>query len=259
MALYERRFYRDRLRGAGLHAFIVREGESDIFVLAQRDISSLVRDQLRREREALLRYLTVDPFFQNTLIPRGVFPEAPPVVRLMSRMSFLAGVGPMAAVAGAMNDRIGSLFGTTFGELILENGGDLLVYSKRERVVGVYTGKRSPFRDKLGIVLPPGRYWGVATSSGVVGPSFSFGQADSVTVLAASSALADAWATRLANEVKTDGDIQRILEFSARFPEMEGVVVCYHDRLGVWGAVQLTEVDYSGWDNPANFFPMNSL
>ena len=43
------------------------------------------------------------------------------------------------------------------------------------------------------------------TSSGTVGYSLSLGQADLVTVLAASTPLADAAATRLGNEVSFGG------------------------------------------------------
>ena len=59
-----------------------------------------------------------------------------------------------------------------------------------------------PLSYKVGVVVPAEAMpAAVCTSSGTVGHSLSFGEADSVTVLASSTALADAVATRLGNEV----------------------------------------------------------
>ena len=99
-------------------------------------------------------------------------------------------------------------------EIIIENGGDLLVFSREARVVAVYAGEDSPFSFRIGIKLPPGKKWGVATSSGIVGHSLSFGKADAVVVVAESSAVADAWATSLANRVQEKEDIKKVLKFS---------------------------------------------
>ena len=52
-----------------------------------------------------------------------------------------AGVGPMAAVAGAVCEAVAAGVGDGVRELILENGGDLYVASARERIIGIFAGK----------------------------------------------------------------------------------------------------------------------
>ena len=82
----------------------------------------------------------------------------------------------------------------------------------------------------------------MATSSGKVGPSLSFGRADAVVAVAKSSALADAWATSLANRVKRREDVEPVLQFARRITSLEGVVVIFEDVLGVEGKIELEKL-----------------
>jgi len=69
--------------------------------------------------------------------------------------------------------------------------------SSKERMIGIYAG-HSPLSLKIGIVISPEETpLGICTSSGTVGHSLSFGEADAVCILSKSAALADAVATRL--------------------------------------------------------------
>jgi ApbE superfamily uncharacterized protein (UPF0280 family) len=72
----------------------------------------------------------------------------------------------------------------------------------------------------------------------------SFGLADSVTVVAGSTALADAAATRLGNEVGMsaggDSGIQRALAISREIPGILGVVAICGEKIGAVGGVELT-------------------
>ncbi|MCX7731099.1 MAG: UPF0280 family protein, partial [Candidatus Caldatribacterium sp.] len=166
---------------------------------------------------------------------------APPICRLMGWAAQEAGVGPMAAVAGAINEAIAQELLPLSPELIIENGGDVLVASSKERVVAIYAGEDSPLSFRVGLRLPGGM-WGVATSSGKVGPSLSFGCADAVVVVAKSAALADAWATNLANRVRTRDDVAPVLRFARRIPSLEGVVIVFEDLLGVEGKIHLEKL-----------------
>ncbi|MGQ9473462.1 MAG: hypothetical protein ACUVRN_05370, partial [Candidatus Caldatribacteriaceae bacterium] len=87
--------------------------------------------------------------------------------------------------------------------------------------------------------LQGGKMWGVATSSGKVGPSLSFGKADAVVVVSPSSALSDAWATSLANRVRKREDVEKTLRFAKGIPDISGVVVMMEDFLGVEGDIIL--------------------
>ena len=108
----------------------------------------------------------------------------------------------MAAVAGAIAEYVGrSLLLQGVREVMVENGGDIFLSRKKDCTVAIFAGQ-SPLSNKVGVLIA-GKDMprAVCTSSGTVGHSLSFGDADSVTVLASSTPLADAVATRLGNEV----------------------------------------------------------
>jgi ApbE superfamily uncharacterized protein (UPF0280 family) len=107
--------------------------------------------------------------------------------------------------------------------------------------VAIYAGE-SPLSYRIGIRLPAAMMpAGVCTSSGTVGHSLSAGKADSVTVVAASTALADAAATRIGNEVGNGCDIGRALELAAEISGLSGVVIVVGEELGAWGEIELVE------------------
>jgi len=85
----------------------------------------------------------------------------------------------------------------------------------------------------------------VCTSSGTVGHSLSLGLADSVTVLARSTALADAAATRLGNEIgRNPGGhgMKKALEKSRDIDGVLGVVVIFREKIGAVGDVELVSI-----------------
>ena len=124
------------------------------------------------------------------------------LVKEMIRVSTLANVGPMAAVAGAMAEFVSKDLLKISKQVIVENGGDIYLATSRERTIGIYAGT-SPLSMKLGITISPeDSPLGVCTSSGTVGPSLSFGKADAVCILSKSAALADAAATAVGNVVR---------------------------------------------------------
>jgi ApbE superfamily uncharacterized protein (UPF0280 family) len=155
-------------------------------------------------RQEIEGYIAGDPFFAITYDPYT--PEGGGmVVRRMADAAARAGVGPMAAVAGAIAwsgveamARAGARFG------IIDNGGDIALVTDREIRVGVHAGA-SPLSDRFAFLLPPGEgIRGVCTSSATVGPSVSLGVADAVTVFSPDVDSADAWATAICNELKLE-------------------------------------------------------
>jgi len=83
----------------------------------------------------------------------------------------------------------------------------------------------------------------VCTSSGTVGHSVSFGNADAVCVTGASCALADAAATAIGNRISSKADIQQAMEFGKRIPGTEGLVVIVKDRIAMWGHLELVPLE----------------
>jgi ApbE superfamily uncharacterized protein (UPF0280 family) len=150
----------------------------------------------------------------------------------------------MAAVAGAIAESVGASLQAFSRNVIVENGGDVFLATERETTVGVFAGK-SPLSMQLGLRIPPDQTpCGLCTSSGQVGPSLSFGQADAVTVWACSTALADAAATALANRVVEPGDIEPTLDVARSTEGLKGALVVLRDRIGVWGPIDLVRLNY---------------
>ena len=128
-------------------------------------------------------------------------------------------ITPMAAVAGSVADEICAFFVSEPGvtKAYVNNGGDIALHlragasaneppseSRTESLtVGVIADPQKP--QQAGSVTISGNQpvRGIATS-GWRGRSFSLGIADSVTVLAASAAAADAAATMIANAVNAE-------------------------------------------------------
>jgi uncharacterized protein len=236
---YEPRTYRTRMARPGLVGFQVAVRETDLWVLAIRDLSREVREVVLQERRQLESYIAAQPEFRTTLSPWPEDPFAPPVVRQMIDAARAVGVGPMAAVAGAMAERVGRALESLSHEIIVENGGDIYLKVASPATVSLFAGK-SPLSHRVGLKIDPELSpLGVCTSSGTVGPSLSFGRADAACILASSSALADAAASGLGNRVQKAGDIAAALKWAAQVPEILGAVVIVGDKLGAWGRVEL--------------------
>ena len=127
-------------------------------------------------------------------------------------------------------------------EIIIENGGDLFLATKEPVTIDIFAGL-SPLSQKVGIVFDPSRMpLGVCTSSGSVGPSLSFGNADAVTIISPVTALADAAATAVANIVNTPSDIDAGLQAAKNIPGVEAALIIIHDQMGVWGDIELVRL-----------------
>jgi len=240
--MYEERTYRDRVRTADLINFEVMVRETDLLVRAKKDLTHETRESVLKYRHQLETYIAGRPEFQKSLIPIQDDAFAPEIVREMIRTSRVAGVGPMAAVAGAMAEFVARDLLPFSDEIIVENGGDLYLATAKERAVGIYAGS-SPLSLKVGIlVTPEDSPLGICTSSGTVGPSLSFGKADAVCILSKSAALADAAATAVGNLVRDKKDMESGLE---RAKSIEGVLGCLlilADRMGAWGNVKVARL-----------------
>jgi len=183
-------------------------------------------------RQALEAYIARDPFFLSTFNPYTPDSDEEIIVRMASATR-IAGVGPMAAVAGAiawagveaMVDA-GAVFG------VIDNGGDIAIVSDRTIRVGVHAGQ-AVISNRIAFVVPPQeKILGICTSSSTVGPSISFGIADAVTLFSHDVALADAWATSVCNQIRPDN--QSILDV-LNPDEVIGVFAIMGDSLVTWG------------------------
>ena len=237
--------YRDRdyrtLQRSGLVSSFVRMAETDLHILAPVRVENDALHLVSELRLQIEQYIRKYPDFIDSLTPLPQDPSAPPVVREMLSAGRKAGVGPMAAVAGAIAECVGlGLRDRGIEEIIVENGGDIFLARNRQCTVAVFAGE-SLLSNTIGIVIEADRMpCGVCCSSGSVGHSLSFGNADAVVVVAASTSLADAAATRIGNEVTKKPDaLKRALDKSMDIDEIEGVLIVQGERLGAWGAIEL--------------------
>ncbi len=240
-----RRVYRDWVEGQGLVTFTVNVGETDLLVAAPRDLSREALASAARHRATVETYIRSHPRFATSLQPVEARADAPDIAKSMANAAALAGVGPLAAVAGAIAEAVGLDLLQLADEVIVENGGDIFLSTRRRRTVGLYAG-RSPLSGKLALVIEPeDSPLGICTSSGSFGRSLSFGLADACTVLARSAALADAVATSLANRIRSAEDLSGVLTSSLIPAGVTGVFATVDSQVAVWHDIRLTRIDTS--------------
>lgn len=237
--MYEERTYREWVKHSDLVTFKVINQETDLLVSADTNLSNQTAEYISKYRNQLKRYIANDIRFLKSLEPIDIDDNAPEIVKDMAKAAKLAGVGPMAAVAGAIAERIGRDLLEFSSQVIVENGGDIFIKSNTQRFMGIYAGK-SPFTGKLALKIEADQTpIGICTSSGAVGHSISFGNADAAIILSKWTALADAVATATGNIIKTEEDIQKAIDFARSIEGVEGIVVIINKKIGAWGKVEV--------------------
>lgn len=239
--MYEPRTYRHWVKGTDLVPFNVVVKETDLSIFALVNLKRKAHRLVLKYRNMLEKYIAQQPLFLTTLVPLPVGDNAPQIVKAMAMAAGKVGVGPMAAVAGAIAEFVGAELLSFSPEIIIENGGDIYLKSLKKRVVGIYAGK-SPLTGKIGLEIEEkDTPMGICTSSGTVGHSLSFGQADAVTVLSKSTTLADAAATAICNIIKKPSDFAHGIEFAKGIDGLTGLIIIKDDKIGVWGKMKLCQ------------------
>ena len=237
--MYEPRLYRHWIKDDDLVSFELTVKQTDLYIRSRRNLKGKALDSVLKHRGSLESYIGRHPIFLTTLEPYQAEVAAPTIVKEMARVSQLAGVGPMAAVAGAIAEAIGRDLLALSPDIIVENGGDIFLKISQKRLVGIYAGQSS-FAKKIALEIMPGETpLGICTSSGTVGHSLSLGSADAVVVLSPSTALADAAATALCNIIKAADDIPQAIEKAQSIEGLRGLVIIVGDKMGVWGKVRI--------------------
>ena len=240
--MYEPRTYRHWVNDKDLTSFSVVVKETDLLIRAQCNLRDKALAAILECRYELETYIRHHPIFATTLEPLTIDDDAPALVHEMANAAREAGVGPMAAVAGAIAERVGRELLPFSDEVIVENGGDIFLKTLRERFIGVYAGK-SKLTGKIAFAIQPEETpLGICTSSGLVGHSLSFGTADAVIAISPSTSLADAAATAIGNRVSSGSDIPAAIEFAQSIALLTGVAIIKDDQMGLWGQITLADV-----------------
>lgn len=240
--MYEERIYRNWVRNGGLVGFQAVVRETDLFIKAERDLSVEAIDSIIEFRSQIEEYVKINPEFQTTLKPYKVNGKAPLIIKEMSKASSLVGVGPFAAVAGAIAEYAGRRLLKYSRDVIIENGGDIFIQNSKDILVGIYAGS-STFSGRVAIrINAADTPLGVCTSSGTVGHSLSFGKADAAVAISKSASLADAAATSIGNVVLDKTDVPKAINFAKKIKGLRGVVVIKDDKIGVWGDIEICRI-----------------
>ncbi len=241
---YVERKYREEAAPEGLVCFRAVVGETDLWIAAEEDLTREALKSITSHRAGIEEYIAAHPAFATTL---KVWGEALPSRSLVARMaeaSAAVGIGPMAAVAGTIAEAVARDLKPRSSRVFVENGGDLYIIGRGPTTVGLWAGP-SPLSGRVALTVNTAGGLAVCTSSGSVGPSLSFGQADAATVLSPSGALADAAATELGNRVRGAGDIEKALDWALSVTGVTGAVVVLGGVIGAKGQVELAPLGNS--------------
>ena len=245
----DRRLYRVAVEPSDLTIFRVTLRETDLLIMADLDLTEEALELTRSCRRTLEEYIADNPGWGSSLEPVETDSNAPGIVRSMSGAAAAAGVGPMAAVAGAVSEAVGQGLRKRSGTVIVENGGDVYLDSPDQRIIGLYAG-RGEGEFSIGLRIAPGSGpLGICTSSGVIGPSISLGTARAATVISPSAPLADAAATALGNLVVNPRDIGPALQHISGIEGVTGALAMHGKHFGAWGEVDLVQLGVEGEEN----------
>lgn len=211
-------------------------------------------------RRELKKYIIKNPIFLSSLEPINHIIyntsksindskiKMPDIIKLMCKSSEIANVGPMASVAGSISElTLDYLIEKGSNYSIINNRGDIAIINKNKSVIcGIYSGNAiiSSNNDKrlgnIGFKIKKRKSAiGIASSSGKIGHSISFGDSDAVTIISKKASISDGLATSIANDVKginSEEAIQNGLESAEKFKEhFIGALVIKGNSIGTIG------------------------
>jgi len=238
---YQRRFYRDWVRQKDLYSLGIVVKETDLIILTDKLVDrEFAEKRIQLYRRDIEGYINRDSRFLTELKPIEVEFNARPIVKAMSRAAKRTNVGPMAAVAGAIAQFLGEdLLKKGYQEVIVENGGDIFLATRKDRTIAVYAGRSKLWQGLKLIIKAQDSPLGICTSSGTIGHSLSFGCADSVVILAQDAILADAAATAVANRINSRADLEKAVDFARSVRGIYGVLAVLKNNLVSWGKIEI--------------------
>ncbi len=233
-----RTLYTERL---GECAFQLLLEESDLHVIAKENLASPMLETLGNLRADIKTWAALYPEFRTSLTPLPIPQKAPQIIQRMYAGALKAQVGPFAAVAGSIAQILAEAYAQLSPDIIVENGGDIYMFSQRPRTVALLADPKGG--PSLGLQLEAEDFpLALCASSATIGHSLSLGNGELAVVRAKDGALADAMATALGNHLQGESSVERALDFAQSVAGVEGVFVQCGEAIGVWGNMVLTHV-----------------
>jgi ApbE superfamily uncharacterized protein (UPF0280 family) len=217
--------------------------ETIVTISSEKRYMPVAKDAIRSCRSALEKFIRKDPFFAVTLDQyRSAHPDVPPIAGRMIDAANTLGIGPMSAVAGTIASMAVEAMidaGATYA--IVDNGGDIALINDETVIVGIYAGESTTNID-IGLEIEPSdSILGICTSSGRIGHSISFGNADAVTILSGDVSLADAAATAVGNAVNGAASIKEAFSIVSGLKSITGGLIIIGGQIGIYGSVPIVE------------------
>lgn len=236
--MYQERFYRENIKSRFQLEVCFRE--SDLHIATDKKIDkNAVWEILKKYYCQIEDYARGNTLFINSLSPIAHDETAPFIVKEMIRIAHITRTGPFASVAGAVAYCVGQELLRCADEVIVENGGDIFLKIKEEKILGLYLGEKYSL-DFLRVKLVPRAVpFGIAASSATMGPSLNFGKADLVAVIADDALLADGFATAFSNQILKEADAHTIIAEVKEISSVQGIIIAIDKKLFVWGNVEL--------------------
>jgi len=214
--------------------------ESDCTVISDIEEGiSLAKKKLKDDLEFLHSFVEENSDWKESYIPI-ISGNQHPIILAMENSGKICDVGPMAAVAGVLADRMQEVISTQTkaNVAVVENGGEIIISSKEDILIHLMV-KSTDLQGKLGFMFKGGSQpLGVATSSGQFGHADSLGEADTVTVFAETAGIADAAATRICNSVKGENyqeSINNGIEEAKKIKAIKGLLIVRKNLIGRYG------------------------
>lgn len=220
--------------------------ETAATIAAGREFLGFAVDAMKAARLEVERQIRRDDFFLTTMEPYDPPAEATRIVTRMCDASRAAGVGPMATVAGAIaQEALEAMVSNGCAHAWVDNGGDIAMTLQEPVTVEVFSEPGA--KHALGLEIEPTEgIIGLCTSSGRLGHSISFGDADASVVIAKDALLADALATAIGNHVTDKASLKTCFEEFRQVNGFTAGVVLRDGGVAMYGKVpKISEVEHS--------------
>lgn len=215
--------------------YLIEIEESIITVLSKKICIEKCQESIINTRKIINEFIMEFPDFLTTHKPLSISDQSSPIIKKMCSESKKVGVGPMATVAGIVAvECLKTVLTCGNNETIVDNGGDMAIFLQKPITVGIFSGINSP--HNLAFKIGPRKNpFGICTSSGIVGHSFSYGKAGAAIIISENIILADAAATAVANRVKSMNDLNHCFNILHDLSEIEGGLVTFNNKISLWG------------------------
>ena len=219
------------------HSFELQIQDMVLRVSAPEDLYEEARAAGLHFWEQVQSYGIRDKEFRTSRSPVTVADDAPSIIREMAGVSRSAGVGPSFTIQGAVTDHVGRFLALRSPEVVVVNGGDYFVVTRKRSRLGV-PAVTDPEGQSLGIVIRPelGPHGVFSTAGRRQRPA---DVADGLVVVASSCMLADAAAAMAMAIMNRRQDVQTVLGYLRSLRGVHGAVLVQGRQIGVAGGIEL--------------------